>query len=67
MKCYIFLRDGPDHIGKEGGEDVKSARPLCPGLHTPYNGEYKEQQVGDGKQISKIRLSVQIAVCNPPA
>ena len=25
--------------GEEGGEDVKSARPLCPGLHTHYNGE----------------------------
>jgi len=25
--------------GEEGGEDVKSARPLYPGLHTHYNGE----------------------------
>lgn len=23
--------------GEEGGADVKSARPLCPGLHTCYN------------------------------
>ena len=23
---------------EEGGDDVKSAWPLCPGLHTRYNG-----------------------------
>ncbi len=26
---------------EEGGDDVKSAWPLCPGLHTCYNGRYK--------------------------
>ena len=26
-------------LGEEGEEDVKSARPLYPGLHTSYNGE----------------------------
>ena len=25
---------------EEGGDDVKSAWPLCPGLHTSYNGWY---------------------------
>ena len=25
---------------EEGGDDVKSAWPLCPGLHTRYNGRY---------------------------
>ena len=25
---------------EEGGDDVKSAWPLCPGLHTRYNGQY---------------------------
>ena len=25
---------------EEGGDDVKSARPLCPGRHTRYNGRY---------------------------
>ncbi|OGH14176.1 MAG: hypothetical protein A2687_03530 [Candidatus Levybacteria bacterium RIFCSPHIGHO2_01_FULL_38_26] len=33
------LGTGPIYIGQEGGEDVKSARPLYPGLHTHYNGE----------------------------
>jgi hypothetical protein len=25
---------------EEGGDDVKSAWPLYPGLHTRYNGQY---------------------------
>ena len=29
---------------EEGGDDVKSSCPLCLGLHTCYNGEYKEMQ-----------------------
>ncbi len=42
---------------EEGGDDVKSARPLCPGLHTCYNGRYKGQLPGDRMLISKIGLS----------
>ena len=38
---------------EEGGDDVKSARPLCPGLHTCYNGRYKGQLLGDKMLISK--------------
>jgi hypothetical protein len=26
---------------EEGGDDVKSSCPLCPGLQTCYNGQYK--------------------------
>ncbi len=26
---------------EEGGDDVKSSWPLCPGLHTCYNGQYR--------------------------
>ena len=29
---------------EEGGDDVKSSRPLHLGLHTCYNGYYKELQ-----------------------
>ena len=29
---------------EEGGDDVKSARPLRPGLHTCYNGRYRGQR-----------------------
>ncbi len=38
---------------EEGGDDVKSSRPLCPGLHTCYNDWYKEQQYREVERISK--------------
>ncbi len=40
---------------EEGGDDVKSSRPLCPGLHTCYNGRYKELLNREVKLISKNR------------
>ena len=42
---------------EEGGDDVKSARPLYPGLHTCYNGRYKGQLLGNKMLISKADLS----------
>ena len=42
---------------EEGGDDVKSARPLRPGLHTCYNGGYSRQLPGDRMLISKTPLS----------
>ena len=42
---------------EEGGDDVKSARPLRPGRHTCYNGEYRGKLPGDRMQISKARPS----------
>ena len=38
---------------EEGGDDVKSSCPLRLGLHTCYNGYYKEQRNGNVEQISK--------------
>ncbi len=38
---------------EEGGDDVKSSWPLCPGLHTSYNGAYKGKRTCEGKQIPK--------------
>ena len=38
---------------EEGGDDVKSAWPLCLGLHTCYNGRYRKQQTREGELISK--------------
>ena len=38
---------------EEGEDDVKSAWPLCPGLHTYYNGQYKRQQYREVEQIPK--------------
>ena len=42
---------------EEGGDDVKSARPLRPGLHTCYNGGYRGPLPGDGMLIFKTSLS----------
>ena len=42
---------------EEGGDDVKSARPLRPGRHTCYNGGYRGMPPGDRERISKSRLS----------
>ena len=42
---------------EEGGDDVKSARPLRPGLHTCYNGGYRRLRPGDGEPIPKTLLS----------
>ena len=35
---------------EEGGDDVKSSCPIWLGLHTYYNGTYKEKQACEGKQ-----------------
>ena len=32
--------------------DVYKRQPLWPGLHTYYNGDHKEQRLGDKKRIS---------------
>ena len=42
---------------EEGGDDVKSARPLRPGRHTCYNGGYRGMPPREGERISKGRLS----------
>ncbi len=38
---------------EEGGDDVKSSWPLCPGLHTYYNGRYKGKRGSDPGQSQK--------------
>ena len=38
---------------EEGGDDVKSSCPLCSGLHTCYNGDYKEKRYRKVERISK--------------
>ena len=40
---------------EEGEDDVKSACPLRPGLHTCYNGRDNELQPREGKPTSKTR------------
>ena len=38
---------------EEGGDDVKSVWPLCPGLHTCYNADYKALPTREGELIAK--------------
>jgi len=38
---------------EEGGDDVKSSRPLRSGLHTCYNGRYREQPLREQERIYK--------------
>ena len=42
---------------EEGGDDVKSSCPLCPGLHTYYNGRNRGKQYSDMEQNPKSGLS----------
>ncbi len=40
-RCQLYVSGGTaGDKPEEGGDDVKSAWPLCPGLHTRYNGRY---------------------------
>ncbi len=60
--CYLLpaCNDG-DSDGtagdkpEEGGDDVKSSWPLCPGLHTCYNGRYRVQRNREVEQITESR------------
>ncbi len=52
---------------EEGEDDVKSAWPLRPGLHTRYNGRYNRMQGREAEPIPIKPVSVQIAGCNSPA
>src|SRR6187397_731783 len=49
---------------EEGGDDVKSSCPLCPGLHTCYNGRYKGLRCREVERILSKPVSVRIGVCN---
>ncbi len=40
---------------EEGGHDVKSSCPLCSGLHTCYNGRYREKRDREEEQICQNR------------
>src|ERR671917_1809326 len=40
---------------EEGGDDVKSSCPLCPGLQTCYNGRYKGLLYREVERIPKSR------------
>ncbi len=53
---YVSYRTA-DIKSEEGGDDVKSAWPLYPGLHTRYNGRYNGSQSREVEPILKAGLS----------
>ncbi len=55
MASYLCLARLP--FGEEGGDDVKSAWLLRPGLHTRYNRVDNAQRHRKVKQIAKQRAS----------
>ena len=64
MGRLYYLRHEAEDSGEtasvsceEGGDDVKSARPLRPGLHTCYNGSYRVLCVCKYVLIIKMILS----------
>ena len=40
---------------EEGGDDVKSSWPLCPGLHTCYNGRYRAKRAREVERSAENR------------
>ena len=62
--CYQLPASYVGHSGRtagdkpeEGGDDVKSSWLLRVGLHTCYNGNYREVQYSDVERILKSCLS----------
>lgn len=59
--CLLLSGKAEDSDGtagdkpEEGGDDVKSSWPLCPGLHTCYNGRYRATRNREVEQIAESR------------
>jgi len=65
--CPVFYmsQETASQNEEEGGDDVKSAWPLCPGLHTWYNGRYNGLPSRKAELIPSKPVPVRIEVCNP--
>ena len=48
-----FSQETALHNKEEGGDDAKSAWPLCLGRHTRYNGRYNGQPRSNPERIPK--------------
>ena len=51
---------------EEGGDDVKSSCPLCPGLHTCYNGRYRGMPAREGERIPESRPQFGLGAATRP-
>ncbi len=57
-RCVLHVSRGTAGLKpEEGGDDVKSAWPLYPGLHTRYNGQYNRLRSREAEPILKAVLS----------
>src|SRR6201987_2466971 len=68
--CVLYHSHGTaERNSEEGGDDVKSAWPLRPGLHPRYNGRYNGQLNREVELIPKAGLSsdrrLQLAFVKP--
>ena len=53
-RCVLQVSHGTAGLKpEEGGDDVKSAWPLYPGLHTRYNGQYNRLPSREAEPILK--------------
>jgi hypothetical protein len=79
VRCWVKSRNERNPCGRlqvsdqtaainveEGGDDVKSARPLRPGRHTRYNGWNKGEPTREGEPILPNPVSVRMGGCNSP-
>jgi hypothetical protein len=79
VRCWVKSRNERNPCGRlhvsdqtaainveEGGDDVKSARPLRPGRHTRYNGWNNGEPTREGEPILSNPVSVRIGGCNSP-
>ena len=56
--CVLYVSHGTAGVKpEEGGDDVKSAWPLYPGLHTRYNGQHNRLLSREAEPILKVGLS----------
>src|SRR5690606_15327270 len=51
---------------EEGGDDVKSSCPLCPGLHTCYNGRYRGKRSREAERIPESRSQFGLQAATRP-
>src|SRR3954452_1025115 len=51
---------------EEGGDEVKSSCPLCPGLHTCYNGRYKGLRYRKVERIPQSRSQFGLGAATRP-
>ena len=57
-RCVLYVSHGTAGLKpEEGGDDVKSAWPLYPGLHTRYNGQHNRLLSREVEPILKVGLS----------